>query len=429
MIIKKIFPALVFIIISLIFHNCDKKMKNLDELYAERTINANRQQFQEELISKTIEQNLKLPLNKKTESQWQGAFWGMGLAEYRSETCDSAIEFAVDNFFDHSTEFKRSLLEVIYGLYPDSFSYEIEKLVRSTNNPKIFAMGIEHLLRIHPGRNNLYHDLINKQFTKNLSNPILFMLSKRLKGNKAKLPPLTDLFAKPFDNKLLIFSFHRKNRDFPGLTVIRKPNGKFLRNSDGSLFHIRHLARSNSALPGYLTNGNTPQGIYSLQGLDISENVFIGPTPTLQMRLPHETSQNSFLHNKDIKKEAWTLAPYKELLPESWRNYFPIYSAYYAGKAGRSAIIAHGSTINPDFYQAKPYYPLTPSLGCLTALELWSGETGECIYSEQLALIEAYRKFDSEGYLILLDLNNKKYPVTINDIIDKIITAEEMTGD
>jgi hypothetical protein len=420
---------LLFFIQSTIFlflFNCEPKIDSLADLYAERTINTNRQRFYKQLIDQTIEQNLRKDLHDDHEEKWQGAFWGMGLAGYRSSVCDSAIPIGLNNFSERSASFQRSLLEVIYGLYPDSYPVEIDGIIQNTSNKKIFAMGVEYLSRIQPGKKDQFIKILEQKFSDVNSDPILIMLKKRLEKTKHSLPPIRELVTKAYDNKLVIFSFHRENRNYAGLTLIKKPNGEFLRNPDGSLFRISHLARSNSGLPGYITNGNTPEGIYSLQGTDISDNVFIGPTSNLQLRLPFETSVANYFHKADKTDDQWRIEHYRKLLPESWQDYFPIYEAFYAGQAGRSAIIAHGTTINPLFYQDQSYYPFTPSLGCLTALEFWSGKNGECLYSEQLALIKNYRRFDPEGYLILIDIDNQKSPVTISEVIDKVIRIEKM---
>ena len=217
------------------------------------------------------------------------------------------------------------------------------------------------------------------------------------------------------------FSFHRQNRDYQGLTIIRKSNGKFLRDEFGRLFHIPHLARSNSALPTYITNGNSPQGIYAILGTGQSDNVFIGPSTTLQLRMPFETTMTDF---DQPQEQPWQKEVYQQLLPQSWQDYFPIYGTYYAGMAGRSAIIAHGTTIDPEFYTGLPFYPNTPSLGCITATELWSEKTGKLIYSDQQSLIRAWESLNAKrGYFILIEIDNKQRDVTLNDVLPIIMKS------
>jgi hypothetical protein len=119
-----------------------------------------------------------------------------------------------------------------------------------------------------------------------------------------------------------------------------------------------------------------------------------------------------------------TLEQYKNLLPENCRNYAPFYEAFYAGKAGRTEIIAHGTTINPSYYSKETYYPFTPTMGCLTSVEIWDEKKGYLQKSNQQKLTDALAKNGGAvGYLIVLEIDNNSRenynsntPVTINDL-------------
>lgn len=74
--------------------------------------------------------------------------------------------------------------------------------------------------------------------------------------------------------------------------------------------------------------------------------------------------------------------------------------SFYAGKAGRSEIIIHGTTIDTEFYKQKAYYPFTPSLGCLCTLERWSEKDGSLVKSEQLRLNNALKSNNIEQALM-----------------------------
>ncbi|MFN4286093.1 MAG: hypothetical protein ACK4E8_09050 [Lacibacter sp.] len=52
-----------------------------------------------------------------------------------------------------------------------------------------------------------------------------------------------------------------------------------------------------------------------------------------------------------------------------------MWESFEAGRIGRTEIIAHGTTIDPAFYKGQPYWPHTPSLGCLCSPEWW-GDNG-----------------------------------------------------
>ncbi|MBK6381183.1 MAG: hypothetical protein IPF72_16505 [Chitinophagaceae bacterium] len=211
----------------------------------------------------------------------------------------------------------------------------------------------------------------------------------------------------------MLFSFQRSNRNFPGLVMVRSKDGVFIKNSEGKYFTVPQLARSCSNMPGYITNGNTPQGIFKVFGFAVSQSSFIGPTTNIQMVLPYENSS-------DVADSVTRLLGdnYRYLLPPSWKNYYPVYEAYYAGKAGRSEIIAHGTTVNTAYYKKQLYYPLTPTQGCLCTKEIWSAVDGKRIESDQQRLVDAVKKAGgANGYCIVIEIDDQQKPVSIKDIL------------
>jgi hypothetical protein len=344
----------------------------------------------------------------------------MQFARYKSDYIKSQLNKAFEAIDQRSHSFQRALMEVVYDLYPKNFTQEAVNLMQNTDNPKIYAMTAEYLLRHDesPFSKDEIISLMKDKFTDWQNDAILFMLHSRVSNEfQQKLPNVQELLKHDFGEKnTVIFSFQRKDRNYPGITIVRKPNGSFLRNDNGEIFYISHLAKSMSELPSYLTNGNSPKGIYSLQGIGYSDNVFIGPSPNLQMRMPYEADPKNYFHGA-VKDTSWKKEYYSNLLPESWKNYLPVYEAYYAGKAGRTEIIAHGTTIDPAFHRDKAYYPNTPSLGCLTAVEKWSPKTGRLEESNQIKFMNALKKANpKKGFFILIELNDKKEQVSLEEI-------------
>jgi hypothetical protein len=419
-------------LLILLFVQCTSDKFSEKDYYSEATLKIEREKFFEISINQTINQSFHLQLNDSTENKFQSAFWAMELIQYRSDFTDSVITYIWNDLEQRSNSFKRAFLELTYTLYQNEFNQEVQRFAESTDDPKLFAMCINYLRNTDLDLLGMT-DSFNKRViqSSNLpagkaSHPIIQMLEYNLADSKETIPPLVDLLKFNFgSDRTVVFSFQRKNRDFSGLTVIRKPDGKFLRENDGELFYILHLARAVTNLPGYITNGNTPQGIFSIHSIGFSKNIFIGPTPNLQMVLPYEVNPKFYFHD-EVSDTVWNKDYYKNLLPDSWKNYFPIYEAYFAGTAGRNEIIAHGTTIDPDFYSGKPYYPFTPSLGCMTSKEIWSPETGKIIASDQIKFMNAFLKTESDkGFLILIEIDNKPEPVSIDEIKSYIIQAEK----
>ena len=133
--------------------------------------------------------------------------------------------------------------------------------------------------------------------------------------------------------------------------------------------------------------------------------------------MPFEKKASHFFNNPALVDNDWNINHYKNLLPENFRNYYPLFQSYYAGKAGRTEIIAHGTTVDPAYYKAKPYYPFTPTQGCLCTKELWNENTGTLLESDQQKLADAVTKAGGPyGYAIVFNLDDSQEPVTIKDI-------------
>lgn len=176
------------------------------------------------------------------------------------------------------------------------------------------------------------------------------------------------------------------------------------------------LARAASGLPYFIFNGNTPQGVYHIQGTGRSMNKLIGPTPNLQTRIPFEEPWGKYFgYPEGLQWDSTNnaLEYYRQLLPPGWRQYSGMEEAYFAGKIGRRAIIAHGSTIDPEYFKAQPFYPLTPTQGCLCAREVWNISNGHLLISEQFNLFAAFTATTgANGYLYVIDVDDQQKPVS-----------------
>lgn len=392
-------------------------------LYTPYTTEEARVKLNERLVKNTILKNLSLSLNDSTEENWQDAFNAMEVLVYKTPFTTEKIHLAFDSIEIRSISFQRALLELAYANYPGKFITPTESLLDKTIDPKIFAMCAEYMIQ------NSKNDSIKKLLTKKLfekfrdstyKNPILFMLQTRLeKGQKnsfSSVEILKEILNKNFlSNQIVMYSFQRSNRDFPGIALIRNAKGNFITDSSGGIFNVPQLARGISNLPGYLTNGNTPQGLFRMFGLGVSKSHFIGPTTNIQMGMPIEISKKKFFNDSTITDSVWTMYRYQKLIPQKLINYLPLYYSYYAGLAGRSEIIAHGTTIDPVYYSGKSYFPLTPTQGCLCTKEIWEGKRVE---SDQQRLINALLKAGgANGYCVVIELDDKDAAVTINELL------------
>lgn len=375
---------LIPLFVSVLTWSCQRSITN------SFTQKLEREQF---IIEKThfIDSVFQYLPDVKNEKKYQAAFWASELMLKKSPVDSVNLCFALAQFADYSDNFKFSLLQHIYTLYLGNFYNQIDSLIKLERDEKRFAIMANQLIRIDSANVDFTHSLMKKNFQHWNENPILKAFSESQVAIGLTKTQITDLFAFRANSKeVSFFVFLHKNRDIPGYLIIQKENGEVVIEK-GDTLKFRLLARSITNLPEYITNGNTPQGVYSVQGFSVSDNIFIGKSSTIISTLPFETSLANFSFEK--MNGDWTLEQYNQFFPKSWSNYLPKNRAFYAGKAGRSEIILHGTTIDTDFYKFQSYYPFTPSLGCLCLLERWDSINGNLIGSEQRRLIKTLKKY------------------------------------
>lgn len=371
-----------------------------------RTRDVNRTAARQAAIAE-ITQGLQLPTDTAHAKQWRRVLNMMKWTAYQEP--DGVIPLKrlleLDEFPDDT---RRLLFETIHAVYPTQFSAEMTTAVNRETDPRRFCMAASWLLREADHAHAVRHALsaiLTRRFPEWPQEPrfeaLHAALQQPLRDVLSERPPLRDLLDAPFDHRPVIYSFQRLDRAYQGRAVVRKPDGTFVRDTHHKILSVAQLARAVNDLPGTITNGNSPQGIFEVRSFGRSRIAAIGPTPTIVLGLPGEYDK------------TWTSERYRALLPESWHGYWPIYEAWWAGQAGRFEIIAHGTTKDPHHWREHPFYPNTPSHGCLTALETWDSGNGQRLISEQARLVDALKRAGgTPGWLVLIVLDAQRKHVT-----------------
>lgn len=373
-------------------------------IYADFATQKQRDGLKKMLYQRTIGNTFTQLLDSNTEYQYQSACWAVTQFLVYNDTVKmgfSKILAAYNDQLDFET--RRSFLEAVYAVHPPYFLGEMKRIAAIETQPKLWAMIQLWLLKMEPGRASQIRNTIHQYALSYPNNPIMAALEDYVDPTPANRPPLQDLFSYQRTHGMkMIYSFQHANRDQPGFAVIQLADGRFARDNNGKLVMIPQLARAASNLPYFITNGNTPQGIYSITGIGVSNNNFIGPTPNLQLLLPNENYWSLFYHAPTDTTDL--LYAYKSLLPASWENYAPMEEAFRAGKIGRTEIISHGTTIDPIYFTGRPFYPVSPTLGCLCMKEIWDPATGRLKESDQLRLVNTFlQTAGTKGYFMVIN--------------------------
>lgn len=311
-------------------------------------------------LRQQIQQTLQLPLQEATVPQWLGACWAMELQLYRPAGFDTLISRHLQQLPQLSVGMQRAYLQMLYTLYPQKYAQSVAALLPRLQGHKNKAMALEYLRQAgYTAPLQLDSAFLQSDF---------YRLHKQYHSRAAqpKLRKEDVLHADFLPGEDLLVSFQHRNRNRPGYLQIRLGTGSWLHDTNGVVLQYPQLARSITHLPYYLTNGNTPQGLYRITGLDTSANLWIGPTTNLQLVLPFEQAHLPFF---DTGVDVSTV--YRKMLGP-FAAVTDLWESFEAGRVGRTEIIAHGTTIDPSFYAGQPYWPHTPSLGCLCSPEWWN---------------------------------------------------------
>ena len=398
-------------------------------LFSEVTLRKSRDMARQRLLERTILETFSLPFDAENEARYQSAFWAISQFHFSGPEVMAGFSKAIAGFRLASDETRRSCLEALHAIRPNAFQGELRRWLATESNPKVFSM-VTLFLDSHDGSVRPETiKLLSRKWPNYTSHSILSVLSAYFNWysefRNVPTPPISTLFShQMLSGTKNVYSFQRWDRDQPGLAVIQAGDGRFMRDSSGQLIVISQLARSGSNLPFFITNGNTPQGMFRIQGTGVSRNLYIGPTPNLQLLMPFEGRWSEYLL-QGSSDSTHPLQAYLAILPETWRNYSPMQEAFLAGKAGRSEIIAHGTTIDPDFFVNRPFYPISPTLGCLCAREIWDPATGRLVESDQQSLSDTYRGAPGrDGYLFVINLDDRSMPVSRMEV-EKLVEAFE----
>lgn len=404
-----------------------------EDIYSDFVLYNKRERLNKDLRENIIAKTFAQPLDSNNEHKFESACMAISQFMIANEEVEKGFKQMFNQYDLLPYPTKRAFLEAVYGVYPRDYNQEIHTILAKEANPKLFAMSALHLFRNDSSIENSNHIKIRmvEEFpgydTIGILSELEKFLNNHLSSIQNRTPDIVQLFAhQQTHGKKIIYSFQRWNRDYPGLAIVQNADGRFMRNASGRLMVFQQLARSASDLPYFITNGSTPQGIYSIQGTAVAHNNYIGPTPNLQLLMPHEKNWEKYYH-QPIDSTGDSLQLYKQLLPRNWKEYAPMMEAWQAGKIGRTEIIAHGTTIDPEYFKDKPYYPLTPTMGCLCAKEVWNNTSGRLLISEQFNLVSTYMATPGQkGFLYVINVDAQQKPVSREEIERKVNLFEKL---
>lgn len=412
-----------------------------ETIYSKAVLYNERAKLKRFLEKDVIERVFALPLDSASEYRFEGACNAVTQYLVYNDAVQQGIEKMTVAYRALAYDTRRAFIEMLYALDEQKFEKAISTFIAFEKHPKLFAMCAVYLYRgdhsITSSRSLL--QLTDRLFPNKENQPeVIRELKKYLRQHymlmQEKTPDIAQLFAYQKQRGIkTIYSLQRWNRNYRGLAMVQKEDGSFVRTEDGKLMIFEQLARSASDLPYFITNGSTPQGLYRITGTGVSRSSVIGPTPNIQLLMPYEGEWYDYWSDSSFSAADTTapgiMANYLRNYPEQWRSNESIGEVLAAGKAGRTEIIAHGTTIDPEYFAGKSFYPLTPTLGCLCAREQWNITTGKPSFSEQLNLVNAWLSSPAgKGLLYVINIDDQQKPLSRTEVEAWVNAFERKAG-
>lgn len=210
------------------------------------------------------------------------------------------------------------------------------------------------------------------------------------------------------DGFLRLYMFCRNDRRYPCLFVARNVDGSLVKEgkqiwNQPSLGYSRHNKKFNE------TNGNTPSGVYTLDGVMpyADRPQAFGKFRRLIM---------NFIPASKAENESLALLPQSSHQAQWWRE------ASVARDMGRNSLRIHGSgNVAPE---GEPYYPFFGTSGCIAQREnTYEGITyiDQRLLLDKLMTVLGYApEFKNEtqirALLYVINLNDEASAVSLNDL-------------
>jgi hypothetical protein len=368
------------------------------------------------------------PFTDANEKHWRNILWTTAVVEPQQPFVATALEQILGKMtnaglseaqvrlVDMSTQVGHQLLLSRPDLY-QALRLRFEQAVERSADPDWVATSLATLAKTGLGGEALLQRIaqVKTRFPQWQNHPALYSTLRDLEESLkvVPLPPLGDLLSWQIaPNQPHLYVICHPDRRHLCQALLKDGRGEFVQ-ANGRLWTMALLLRSIHGLGWNFFRGQTPQGVYRIEGaLDQENGEFFrayGQFPLVNLFVPFEPDVKSFVANRP-GSTLTNLADYQALLPPSWRQYWPMQQTFWAGKTGRSLFRIHGSGDAPDFFSGKQgdatSYSWNPTIGCLSALELYN-EQGELLKADMPKILDTLEKVGGKsftGYLVVVDV-------------------------
>ncbi|WP_019499287.1 hypothetical protein [Pseudanabaena sp. PCC 6802] len=381
------------------------------------------------------------PIVDANEGYWKSLLWDTSIAEPQDDFVAQSLSqivalTATPNLSDSQGSIVEAAMQVSTQLYasnPKRFAIirnSFEQALERSSDPQWVAMSLSGLAKGDASVGELVRmgDRIKQRFPRWHQDVLLYTTLKEIDrlATPAATPPLADLLSWTIaPDSFHLYVICQPNRQVLCQAVVKDRNGEFVRQN-GQLWSVPLLLRSLHHLSWKFTRGQTPQGIYRIEGTvpqpDTEYFRAYGQFPLVKLFVPFEGGVKEFLPGQKGTFRG-NIQQYQTLLPTSWQNYFPMQQSYWAGLYGRSLFRIHGSGEGANYFPGnRPQLgnnTWSPTIGCLSALEVYD-DRGNLSQSDMPKILRTLTNLGGgslSGYLVVVEVpGDGKTPISLETI-------------
>jgi hypothetical protein len=400
---------------------------NIAEPLATQTARISQKQAQ---LSQIRAENYDLtqhPVTDANEKHWRNILWTTAIVEpqqpFVAQSLSTIISYARNpgiSASQHRTiEMAFQVGTQLYLNHPNIYGAVGQQLVETVStspNPRFVALSLSALANssLTPAQIQNLSNLARQRFPQWSQNVALrtTVMDVNEKIAPSPTPPLRDLLNWTIaPGQLQMYVVCGRDRNALCTAMLKDGQGQFVREG-GQLWSTPLLLRSLHKLGWNFTRGETPQGIYRIEGsIPQPDTEFFrafGRFSLVNLFVPFEPGAKTFLPGK-AGMFSGSLESYQSMLPPTWRSYPPIQQTFWAGYLGRGAFRIHGSGEDPNFFSKLPQdaaaVAWNPTIGCLSALEIYDG-AGQLQRADMPRILKVLREAGGPkftGYLIVVE--------------------------
>lgn len=384
----------------------------------------------------------RYPVSQVNEGHWRNILWTTAVVQPQEpfvlETLDQILAMMVQpGLSDSQMRTIDTAAKVGNQLYVSNPTFyarlgnRLMQAISQSPDPEWVAISLSGLAKagLSPTQLQPLAESVKKRFPRWSKNAYLQTTIREIAEliSPRPTPPLSDLLNWTIaPRQLHLYVFCQPDRYVLCQSVLKDAKGEFVREPGGKLWSVPLLLRSIHNLNWNFVRGQTPQGIYRIEGeVPQPDDEYFrayGQFSLVNLFIPFESGVKQFLPGQPGTFNG-SIDAYQKLLPPSWRNAWSLQQSYWAGKIGRSEFRIHGTGDAPNFFSGKEKNPdsynWNPSIGCLSALELYN-EQGQLIEADMPKLLNALETVGGKnftGYMVVTEVpNGLNKPIALEQI-------------